>query len=539
VSRSALVAAAASAAAVLATGFAAGAPGQRYAAATPVIAPVPMGASCLAAAAADVDLGAAWLLVGEPDAARPAFDRAVDHDPDCALGYWGQALARFAAAEAESPDAQRAVDAAIGRALTVPARTPFERAAVVALRALRERVAAPGVPAAWPARVSAYRDTLCGGAATDRGIRVWCARALADAAASIDLPGGVPAALPHVVELARDRTLDTGTAFIALQVAPDPQAPLVTRALAAIAAADPPASGPHLAAADMAVKRGDWSAAAASSARAGAVASRADARAAALDAELEALMQLGRRRAAYARAAAAIRLPADAGDVERDAAARAVARLSVADRRIDGRGLGDRTALSLGPRESARWPAVFVDALDAALRAWPGGDEALLARARASLQTLQSLASEDSLNEADWAATIVEAAMAASQDEHQQMDVFLSHAADLERNPAMLRFGRRLLVPTREIAAELWLRTYRYDWARRDAAAVLEAQPRRVSPFVVLARTAGRVDDRAAAAQAWRTVLDLRASADADDTVRLEATQGLGATPPAGTPPRP
>ena len=121
----------------------AGAPGQRYAAATPAIAPVPMGASCLAAAAADVDLGAAWLLVGEPDAARPAFDRAVDHDPDCALGYWGQAVTRFAAAEAESSGAQRAVEAAIGRALAVPARTSFERAAATAPRRDRAARAAP------------------------------------------------------------------------------------------------------------------------------------------------------------------------------------------------------------------------------------------------------------------------------------------------------------------------------------------------------------------------------------------------------------
>ena len=519
-------------------GSAAAVPGQRYASATPVIAPVPMGASCAAAASADVDLGAAWLLVGEPEAARPAFDRAVDHDPDCALGYWGQAAVRFPATDAGSPDAQRAVDAAVGRALAVPVRTPFERAVIGALRALRDRVAAPGVPAAWPARLSAYRDALCAGVAADRGIRLWCARALADAASSIDLPGAVPAALPHVVELARDRALDVGTAFIALEVVPDPHAPIVGRALAAIVAADPPAAAPHLAAADMAVRRGDWTAAAAASARAGAVAGRSEARASALDAELEALMQLGRRRDAYARAAAAIRLSADGGEAERDAAARAVARLAIADRRIDGRGLGDRGALDLGPREAARWPAVFVDALDAALRAWPGGDAALLARARTSLASLQALAGEDSTAEATWAATIVEAAMAASQDEHQQMDLFLAHAADLERNPAMIRAGRALLVPTREIAAELWLRTYRYDWARRDAAAVLEAQRRRISPVVVLARTAVRVGDRAAAVAAWRTILELRASADADDTLRLEATQALAATP-AGTPPRP
>ena len=82
-------------------------------------------------------------------------------------------------------------------------------------------------------------------------------------------------------------------------------------------------------------------------------------------------------------------------------------------------------------------------------------------------------------------------------------------------------------MPTRELAAELWLRTYRYDEARRDAGAVLDAQPRRISPFVVLARTTARVQDIAAAADAWRHVVELRASADADDTLRLEAQRAL------------
>ncbi len=52
-------------------------------------------------------------------------------------------------------------------------------------------------------------------------------------------------------------------------------------------------------------------------------------------------------------------------------------------------------------------------------------------------------------------------------------------------NPAVLP-----LLPARELGAELWLRTYRYDDARRDARALLDAQPRRISPFVVLAAPA-------------------------------------------------
>ncbi|MEO5821108.1 MAG: hypothetical protein ABIT71_11425, partial [Vicinamibacteraceae bacterium] len=223
-----------------------GASPQRYTPATPSIAPVPMSASCRPEAAADVDLGAAWLLVRAPVAARPAFDRAVDHDPDCALGYWGQALVRFDEAAAGAPGAVAAVEATIARALAVPARTPFERAAVGALARLRTREAAPGVPAAWPARLAAYRDALCAEAASDRGVRLWCARALADSwtpssTGLAAVAGPAVTALDHVVELARTQPLDVGAALIALDVAPDPRAPIVTRALATIAAANPPA----------------------------------------------------------------------------------------------------------------------------------------------------------------------------------------------------------------------------------------------------------------------------------------------------------
>jgi hypothetical protein len=510
---------------------------QRYAVPAGAIAPVAMGASCRSEASAEVDAGAAWLLVREPGQAGAAFDRAVDLDPDCALGYWGQAVARVGDALAEAPDdgsaastaGGRAIEAAIGRALAVPARTPFEIAAVGALRAMRDRVAAPGVPAAWPARLAAYRDALCAGAAADRRIRRWCARALADAVLSRDITAPAAEALAHVAELARDRALDVGAAFIVLQVAEDRTAPIVARAIEAITSANPPAPWPHLAVVMAAADRGEWAAAAAASARTAAVTANPQARAYALDAELEALMQLGRRRDAYARAGAAMRLPPGAGYDDLGAAARAFARLAIADRRIDGRGLGDRTALGLGPRAAQTWPAVFVEALDAALRAWPGPDAALLARARASLATLETLAGEHGPNEAEWAAYVVEAAIAASQDEHQQMALFLTHAAEMEANPTTIWIGGTRLIPTREIAAELWLRTYRYEDARREARAVLRDQPGRISPYVVLARTAARTGDRAAAVEAWTKVLELRATADDNDSIRLEAQQALAA----------
>ena len=153
--------------------------GQRYATAAAAITPVPMASSCAAPAAAQVDAGAAWLLVLEPDQARAAFDRAADLDPDCALAYWGRSLARFDAAAAPAAETSAAAIAAvladISRAASVPARTAFERAAVAALQRLASREAAPGLPAAWPAG-SPRIVTPCAGR---RRRTIWCARALA------------------------------------------------------------------------------------------------------------------------------------------------------------------------------------------------------------------------------------------------------------------------------------------------------------------------------------------------------------------------
>jgi len=532
----AIAAVAASAAVSVDLVFAADARPQRYAAAPAAIAPVPMSASCLPEAAADVDLGAAWLLVRAADPARAAFDRAVDRDPDCALGYWGQALARFDDAAAGSTPIVTVVEATIARAAAVPARTPFERAAVAALGRLRAREAAPGVPAAWPARVAAYRDGLCAEAAAERVVRLWCARALADTWTSLPAPGLVPGvgadvpALEHVVELARTQPLEVGAAVIVLEVAPNPQAPIVRRALEAIATANPPAPVPHALAARMAIRRGEWATAVTAAERARAAGPEDPRAVDALHAQLDALLQLGRRGEAYAlahRALSAGGASAAMGGAPADLAARLYARVILGDRRLDGRGLGDRAALPLDERTAALWPVVFVAGLDAALRAWPGPDPALVARARAASAQLESLAPEGRPSEIAWARTLIDAAVAASQDEHPELALRLVHAIDMERALAAADPAALPLLPARELGAELWLRTYRYDDARRDARALLDAQPQRISPFVVLARASARVKDTSAEAEAWRRVLELRATADADDTLRIEAQRAL------------
>ncbi|MEO5822345.1 MAG: hypothetical protein ABIT71_17700, partial [Vicinamibacteraceae bacterium] len=251
----------------------------------------------------------------------------------------------------------------------------------------------------------------------------------------------------------------------------------------------------------------------------------------ALHGQVDALLQLGRRGEAYALAHRVLSTGAASGGAPAAAAARVFARVVIGDRRIDGRGLADRAALPIDERTAGTWPVIFVAGLDAGLRAWPGPDPALVERARQAAARLDTLAASGGADarpsELEWARTLIEAAIAASQDEHPELALRLVHAIDLERALADADPSALPLVSARELGAELWLRTYRYDDARRDARAVLDAQPQRISPYVVLARTAVRVQDAAAATDAWRRILDLRATADADDTIRLEAQRAL------------
>lgn len=510
----------AGAVAALGVWAAAGHGAQRYATPPASIAPVPMGSSCLPEASAAVDLGAAWLLVEGAAHARAAFERATEIDPDCALGYWGRALSAFAEARAGSAPAVAAIESAAARGASVPARTTFERAALAALGRLVAREAAPGVRAAWPARAAAYREALCEGAA-DKQTRLWCARAIADAAAA---PG--ENALVRALPLLGDGPLDTGAAVIALQLAPDANAPIVGRALEAIAAANPPAPAPHALAARAAVRRGDWTRAAASAEAVRALEPDA-VPAPVTEAHLEALFQLGRRADAYALAGRVVASPSGATPAQIDAAARIFARVALADRRLDGRGLADRSALPLAAAAADAWPAVFAGGLDAAVRAWPGGDASRIAEARAAIARLDASPDAGRRIEPAWARTLIEAAIAASQDEHPQMALLFSHASGLEAQAIASGEVSLPLVPARELAAELWLRTYRYDDARREARAMLAALPHRIGPSVVLARAAARTDDAPAAADAWRAVLALRGKADANDSLRLEAERAL------------
>jgi hypothetical protein len=245
---------------------------------------------------------------------------------------------------------------------------------------------------------------------------------------------------------------------------------------------------------------------------------------------MEAYLQLGRR--ADARALSG-RLTTGLASPPADDAAllafqlgatRAIARTAVDDR--------SKVLVTGSPVSGASlrdpWPHRFGLGFVAAWHAWPGGDPGLLHTARQSLETLGSGGPADGGDpEIELARALLEATMAASQDEHPTVALLMDHAAD--REAELRRTGRVALplVPARELEAELWLRFYRYGDAEREARAALERSPNRWRPWLTIARAAAALGRDADARAAFERVAAIRARADADDPAIREARQAL------------
>jgi tetratricopeptide (TPR) repeat protein len=246
---------------------------------------------------------------------------------------------------------------------------------------------------------------------------------------------------------------------------------------------------------------------------------------------VEAWLQQGRHAAARA---LLTRLTAEIAAAEtepsidralRHGLARAVARLIVDER-------SPALAAVTGPAEDHAddaWPWRFSVGLVNAWHAWPGGNADRLRDAKTSLDALSTDVgpATDIDPESDLARTLVEATMAASQDEHPQVTLLLSHAADVEAR--LLATGRltRPLQPTRELAAEIWLRFYRYPDAAREARAALQRFPNRWRAWRTLARATDALKQRDESLAAWRRVAEIRAQADEGDAAREEARRAV------------
>lgn len=505
--------------------------GQRYTPPAADIEPLALGGACAAEANADVDRGTALLVVLAREEARRAFERASVTDPDCALAYWGRGASHLpSAAEPLTSAALDAVADAAGRAASVPARTEIERGLVEALTALV-------MPATTPVgvRLDTYETKLRKLAETHRSVdalQILHARAALLRTTMPRDPARVRAR--RLVETAfaeRAAPWPAGAAVVLIESGEgESSAAIAERGAAAVARVRVPQ--PHLLAMRALVAAGLWNAAeregqaaiehagstAAPSLLYGSPASFAP------EWLVEALLQQGRRTAARALLA---RLTSDLERLTLDGDHHAAIRLAVT-RATTRLAIDERSSPPAANDSNAAahdWPWSFGVALNAAWHAWPGGDAARLRMARDHAGAMA--ATGDAGPERELANTLLDAAIAATQDEHGQVTLFLSHAADLETR--LMETGRLSLplLPAHELAAEIWQRFYRYPDAEREARAALARFPNRWRALLTLARAASESGQPDRAREALRQLEALREHADPGDPVREEARRGL------------
>ncbi len=519
--------------------------GQRYASPSTAVVPVEMHASCAPEANAEVNRGAAWLLLLAPREARHAFDRAAEADPDCALAYWGRA-ASYLPIDDETP-ATVEVEAgasALVRAHAVAMREPHERTLVDALTPVfLPGARGDGAGQALPARFRQYRDGVCGArrGPAKAALTVFCARATW---LGSTLPGdGASIAATRIVAEAFDEdALPIGGALVLLQAEAAPPALIGAAARAVLRLAPPSAAAWHLASRAL-VGAGEWALAAESGE--GALARAASPSAgelllgrrgtSAAEWLLEAYGQQGRVRDG-GRLLESIGTALDGGVSSSDVDAQVLDRHRAALARMWSRWIilarsdpAPPSMPDLVRTAETSWLTSFATGLRASLDAWPAGRPDLMARAREAMQQLASSYAATQDPEIELARVLVEATLAASQDEHHTLEVLMAHAADLEGRLARTRQGFLPIVAARELAAELWLRSYRDSDAIREARAALAAFPNRASPWLVLGRAAARLKHAEEAASAYAQVLVIRKAADDGDMLADEARKHLAA----------
>lgn len=117
----------------------------------------------------------------------------------------------------------------------------------------------------------------------------------------------------------------------------------------------------------------------------------------------------------------------------------------------------------------------------------------------------------------------VQAAIAASQEEREEMALLLVHLRSLDS----ATFQAVTVVPSDELAGDLWFAVDRYAEARRSYAAALERHPRRAHALLGIARASVELDDRSGARGAYAQLLEVWRDADPDVPGLTEARDFL------------
>lgn len=179
----------------------------------------------------------------------------------------------------------------------------------------------------------------------------------------------------------------------------------------------------------------------------------------------------------------------------------------------------------------SRIAALFARGLGAARSAWPGGQVGPIAAAHQAADRLERLMqAEGPRGQAAIARALVLAAIAAAQEERDELALLLTHATDLDA--ATDQTGQaipELPLPVHEVAGDLWLQVDRYADAVREYEAAVERYPGRARAWLGLARAARKAGDSRRAREAFTAFLEAWSEADDDLPELAEARQYLGA----------
>ena len=174
----------------------------------------------------------------------------------------------------------------------------------------------------------------------------------------------------------------------------------------------------------------------------------------------------------------------------------------------------------------SRVAALFSRGLAAARSAWPGGVGPAAAVAQRAAQRLARLAqAEGPTGRAEAARATVLAAIAAAQEERDELALLLTHALEVEAASADDSLIPPLPLPLQEVAGDLWLQVDRYLEAQAAYRAAVTRYPSRGRSWLGLARASAKAGDRPQAVEAYQRFLEAWAEAD-EGLVEVEEARG-------------
>ncbi len=177
----------------------------------------------------------------------------------------------------------------------------------------------------------------------------------------------------------------------------------------------------------------------------------------------------------------------------------------------------------------SRVAALFSRGLGAARSAWPGGVAPAAAVAQRAAQRLERLAlAEGPQGRAEAARAAVLAAIAAAQEERDELALLLTHALEVEAATVDDSDIPMLPLPLQEVAGDLWLQVHRYQEAQVAYRASLDRYPNRARSWIGLARASAKAGDARPAREAYETFLEAWAEADEGLVEVEEAKNYLG-----------